>query len=86
MNLGCQLDLYFRTTEMNIDRRSDPFPKLPKINHGCRFTQPFKYSIPYRFLNLSKQISIVDLEIKHDLDRRFAKLPTTLHQPLKLEF
>jgi hypothetical protein len=72
-------------TKMNTDRRSDLSPQMLKIKHGHRFTHPFKWLIPYGFLNLSKQISVIDLKIKHDLDRRFVKLPATLQQPLKLE-
>jgi hypothetical protein len=44
-----------------------------------------KWPKHYKFLNLSQQISTVDLELKSDLIRRFAKLSATLQHPLKLK-
>jgi len=60
-------------SSMNLNHRS---PSQDDIDHWLGPTP--KWMKPYKFLNLSKWILVVDHKIKQDLGRRFTKLPATL--------
>lgn len=86
MTLGSQSVSFSKRPKTNLSCWLVSFPQRSKVNLDRRSTLPFKHPKPYKLLNLLKWISVIDLEIKHDLSRRFTELCKTLQRPLKLKF